>query len=121
MSAKIKEKLDFSIEGKLRGLFHLQQIDTKIDKLRTIRGELPLEVSDLEDTVTGLETRLNNLTAEVQELEQQLNEKKQSIKDFVEAQREFTKQVNRTTNEVAELSTVAFKEVVEKASKAVKV
>lgn len=46
---------------------------------------------------------------------------KQSIKDFVEAQREFTKQVNRTTNEVAELSTVAFKEVVEKASKAVKV
>ena len=45
---------------------------------------------------------------------------KESIKSFVEAQREFTKQVNRTTNEVVELSTVAFKEVAEKAAKAVK-
>lgn len=45
---------------------------------------------------------------------------KASIKDFVEAQREFSKQVNRTTNEVVELSTVAFKEVAEKAAKSVK-
>ncbi len=98
MSAKIKEKLDLSIEGKLRGLFHLQQIDTKIDKLRTIRGELPLEVSDLEDTVTGLETRLNNLTAEVQELEQQLNEKKQSIKDFQANIKKYQAQQSKVRN-----------------------
>jgi hypothetical protein len=45
---------------------------------------------------------------------------KASIKDFVEAQRDFTKQVNRTTNEVVELSTVAMKEVAEKATKAIK-
>jgi hypothetical protein len=45
---------------------------------------------------------------------------KESIKDFVEAQRTFTKQVNRTTNEVVELSTVAMKEVAEKTAKAIK-
>ena len=45
---------------------------------------------------------------------------KESIKDFVEAQRDFTKQVNRTTNEVVELSTTTMKEVAEKAAKAIK-
>ena len=69
MSAKIKEKIDASIEGKLKSLFELQLIDSKIDRLRTIRGELPLEVSDLEHTVAGLETRLTNVTEEVAELE----------------------------------------------------
>jgi predicted nucleic acid-binding Zn-ribbon protein len=82
MSAKIKEKIDASIEGKLKNLYHLQLVDSKIDRLRTVRGELPLEVSDLEDTVAGLETRLTNVTEEVAELENQLNEKKQAIKDF---------------------------------------
>ena len=82
MCAKIKEKIDASIEGKLRSLYELQLIDSKIDKLRTIRGELPLEVSDLEDIVTGLETRLNNVTTEVQDLETQIDEKKQAVKDF---------------------------------------
>ena len=65
MSAKIKEKLDASVEGKLKTLYQLQLIDSKIDRLQTIRGELPLEVSDLEDTVTGLQTRLQNVTEEV--------------------------------------------------------
>lgn len=82
MSAKIKEKVDASVEGKLKSLYQLQLIDSKIDRLRTIRGELPLEVSDLEDTVAGLETRLKNATEEVGELENSLNEKKQAIKDF---------------------------------------
>ena len=73
MSSKIKEKIDASVEGKLKSLYTLQLIDSKIDRLRTIRGELPLEVSDLEDTVAGLETRLTNITEEVAELENQLN------------------------------------------------
>ena len=82
MSAKIKEKIDASVEGKIRNLYELQLIDSRIDRLRTIRGELPLEVSDLEDTVAGLQTRLTNVTDEVAELENFLNEKKQAIKDF---------------------------------------
>lgn len=98
MCAKIKEKIDASIEGKLRSLYELQLIDSKIDKLRTIRGELPLEVSDLEDIVTGLETRLNNVTAEVEELENQINEKKQAIKDFQANIKKYEAQQGKVRN-----------------------
>ena len=98
MCAKIKEKIDASIEGKLRSLYELQLIDSKIDKLRTIRGELPLEVSDLEDIVTGLETRLNNVTTEVEELENQINEKKQAIKDFQANIKKYETQQGKVRN-----------------------
>lgn len=98
MSAKIKEKIDASIEGKLKNLYQLQLIDSKVDKLRTIRGELPLEVSDLEDTVAGLETRLANVTEEVAELENQLNEKKQNIKDFQANIKKYEAQQNKVRN-----------------------
>jgi predicted nucleic acid-binding Zn-ribbon protein len=98
MSAKIKEKIDASIEGKLKNLYHLQLVDSKIDKLRTIRGELPLEVSDLEDTVAGLETRLTNVTEEVNELENQLGEKKQNIKDFQANIKKYEAQQNKVRN-----------------------
>ena len=82
MCAKIKEKLDSSIEGKLRSLYQLQIIDSKIDRIRTIRGELPLEVQDLEDSVAGLETRVTNLSEELKSLEDAVIEKTQAIKDF---------------------------------------
>lgn len=98
MCAKIKEKIDASIEGKLRSLYELQLIDSKIDKLRTIRGELPLEVSDLEDIVAGLETRLNNVTAEVAELENQIEEKKQAIKDFQANIKKYEQQQGKVRN-----------------------
>lgn len=98
MCAKIKEKIDASVEGKLRSLYELQLIDSKIDRLRTIRGELPLEVSDLEDVVAGLETRLNNVSEEVNELENQLNEKKQSIKDFQANIKKYETQQNKVRN-----------------------
>jgi uncharacterized protein len=98
MCAKIKEKIDASIEGKLRSLYELQLIDSKIDRLRTVRGELPLEVSDLEDIVAGLETRLNNVTEEVQELENQINEKKQNIKDFQSNIKKYESQQNKVRN-----------------------
>jgi len=98
MSAKIKEKIDASIEGKLKSLYQLQLIDSKIDRLRTIRGELPLEVNDLEDTVAGLETRLTNVTEEVAELENQVNEKKQAVKDFTSNIKKYEAQQNKVRN-----------------------
>ncbi|MBL7896075.1 MAG: hypothetical protein JNK50_12340 [Bacteroidia bacterium] len=90
--------MDASVEGKLRSLYELQLIDSKIDRLRTVRGELPLEVSDLEDIVAGLETRLNNVTEEVQELENQINEKKQAIKDFQANIKKYEAQQNKVRN-----------------------
>ncbi len=98
MCAKIKEKIDASIEGKLRALYELQLIDSKIDRIRTIRGELPLEVQDLEDSVAGLETRVNNLTDELKALEEQVNEKTQAIKDFKANIKKYEAQQGKVRN-----------------------
>jgi len=73
--------LEITIEKKLMALYHLQQTDTKIDKIRIIRGELPLEVEDLEDEIAGLETRIDNYVLEIEQLEKQIKDKEASIKD----------------------------------------
>jgi uncharacterized protein len=62
---------EISIEEKLRQLFTLQKIDTKIDEIEVLKGELPIEVSDLEDEITGLETRLKNLNDTVKDIEKE--------------------------------------------------
>jgi predicted nucleic acid-binding Zn-ribbon protein len=69
------------IEDTLMAVYQLQQHDSQIDKIRMIRGELPLEVQDLDDEIIGLETRIENYHAEIQSLDKLVAEKKQSIKD----------------------------------------
>jgi uncharacterized protein len=59
------EEKDISIEEKLRALHELQSVVSAIDKIKVLRGELPLEVQDLEDDIAGLKTRLHNLDDEV--------------------------------------------------------
>jgi len=98
MCAKIKEKVDASIEGKLRALYELQIIDSKIDRIRIIRGELPLEVQDLEDSVAGLETRVTNLSDELKELQSQILEKTESIKDFKANIKKYEAQQGKVRN-----------------------
>ncbi|GAB4135609.1 MAG: C4-type zinc ribbon domain-containing protein [Bacteroidia bacterium] len=78
---KADEKTDIPVEEKLRALYELQQIDSQVDRIRTVRGELPLEVRDLEDEVAGLETRLNNLNEEIDALENAIVDKKNLVKD----------------------------------------
>jgi predicted nucleic acid-binding Zn-ribbon protein len=75
------EVTEVSIEEKLVALYTLQQIDSQIDKIRIIRGELPLEVQDLEDEIEGLQTRIDKHQEEVRNFEKQINEKKQAIKE----------------------------------------
>jgi predicted nucleic acid-binding Zn-ribbon protein len=72
---------EVTIEDKLRALYDLQQIDSRIDKIRTIRGELPLEVEDLEDEIAGLKTRLDKLKAETKTFDEEVSARKQQIKD----------------------------------------
>ena len=69
------------VEEKLRNLYELQKVYSTIDKIRIVRGELPLEVTDLEDEVAGLETRITNLTDEVSVLKDSVVEKNNAIKD----------------------------------------
>ena len=69
------KKVEYSVEERLRALYDLQLIDSRIDKLRSVRGELPLEVEDLEDEVAGLEVRVDKVNAEIEELENLIKEK----------------------------------------------
>ncbi|MFH0999316.1 MAG: C4-type zinc ribbon domain-containing protein [Bacteroidota bacterium] len=76
-----KTEDEISNEKRLVALFSLQQIDSQVDKIRIIRGELPLEVQDLEDEVAGLGTRIDNFIQETTQLERQIAEKKAAIND----------------------------------------
>jgi predicted nucleic acid-binding Zn-ribbon protein len=73
--------METTVEQKLISLFNLQLIDSKIDKIHNIRGELPVEVSDLEDEVTGLSTRVDKLTQEVQHFKHSIDDRKNFIKE----------------------------------------
>ncbi|MBK9399969.1 MAG: hypothetical protein IPN36_03660 [Bacteroidetes bacterium] len=75
------DKGDNTIEDKLRALYQLQLIDSQIDRIRITRGELPMEVSDLEDEVAGLQTRINKYSEEVKDLEDQIKNRKNTVKD----------------------------------------
>ena len=78
---KAVDPADISVDDKLKALYNLQTVDTETDKIKILRGELPLEVQDLEDEIAGLETRANNYKEEVENLEQSVGTKKNEIKD----------------------------------------
>ena len=96
--ATIKEKVDASVEEKLRTLYELQLIDSKIDRLRIVRGELPLEVQDLEDVVAGMETRFENYSAEVKDLDNQITERQNAIKDHKANIKKYEAQLTKVKN-----------------------
>jgi predicted nucleic acid-binding Zn-ribbon protein len=98
VKAKTDEKNDISVEQKLKTLFELQIIDSKIDKIRTVRGELPLEVRDLEDIVTGLETRMNNLTEELKAMEDGITDKKNVMKEAQALIKKYEAQQGKVRN-----------------------
>jgi len=76
---KAEEVVEMSVEDKLRALYELQTVDSSIDKIRILRGELPLEVEDLEDEVAGLETRIKNFEGEVEKLQESVSKKNNEI------------------------------------------
>jgi predicted nucleic acid-binding Zn-ribbon protein len=75
---------------KLRAIYDLQLIDSRIDEIRNVRGELPLEVEDLEDEVAGLSTRSEKLKSELEVIEDLIKGKKNSIDDHKEAIKKYT-------------------------------
>jgi len=85
------DAVELSVEEKLRALYKLQKINSEIDKIRTLRGELPLEVQDLEDEIAGLQTRIDKLHEEVKSLETSAANKKTEIsaaKDHIKKYKE---------------------------------
>ncbi|SOD20230.1 zinc ribbon domain-containing protein [Pedobacter xixiisoli] len=73
--------MEQTVEQKLKALYELQNLHTKIDKIRQIRGELPIEVADLEDEVAGLETRIQKIKAELDDTEDAIVNRKNMIKE----------------------------------------
>ena len=96
--AAAKKKTENTVEEKLRALYRLQLIDSAIDKIRIIRGELPLEVEDLQDEIAGLDTRLSNLKTELGEAEQRISERKNSIIDSSELIKKYETQQKNVRN-----------------------
>jgi len=91
-------KSDISVEEKLKSLFKLQTIDTQIDKIRIVRGELPLEVQDLEDELAGIQTRIDNLQTELSQFDQAIGEKKNAIKDALALIKKYEAQQGNVRN-----------------------
>ena len=78
---KAQDLTERSTEEKLRFLFEMQMVDSEIDKIKILRGELPLEVQDLEDEIAGLQTRVSNMLEEMKEMEEAIQRKKNEIVD----------------------------------------
>jgi len=89
---------EFSIEEKLKALYVLQEIDSNIDKIRTIRGELPMEVTDLEDEVAGLETRIQHINEEIAQTHDMVAKKKQAAKDAKDQIKKYESQQSKVKN-----------------------
>jgi len=95
---EVEDAHDRAVRDKLLTLFTLQTIDTRIDRIRIIRGELPLEVQDLEDDVAGLQTRLNNIETEIADNKLQSNNQKLFIKDCIALIKKYEEQQNNVRN-----------------------
>lgn len=94
----MSKKATATPEEKLRALYDLQIMDSKIDEIRITRGELPLEVRDLEDEVSGLEKRFEKMSTELDDLNKELTAKKFTIEDSNTKIKKYTEQQNSVRN-----------------------
>lgn len=89
---------DFSIEEKLVSLIKLQKIDSKLDEIEILKGELPMEVSDLEDEIEGLNARRTRIEEEINGMTKYIEEKKELIKEAGELKTKYEKQSENVKN-----------------------
>ncbi len=90
--------MEQSVEQKLKALWALQSIHTKIDKIRQVRGELPIEVADLEDEIAGLDTRIEKIRTDLDELEDSIVNRRNMIKEAQAAIKKYEGQLNEVKN-----------------------
>ena len=91
-------KKELTAAEKMGALNNLQKIDTKIDKIQTLKGELPMEVEDLEDELAGLNTRIGKIDDEITEVEEELSGRETSIKKSNELISKYEKQMDNVKN-----------------------
>jgi len=95
---KSAELAEMTVAEKLKALYDKQMVDTAIDKIKILRGELPLEVEDLEDEIEGLQTRVSKFDEDVASLDKSINGKKQEINNSQELIKKYTEQQNNVRN-----------------------
>lgn len=93
-----KKKDEEIVEDRLKTLFELQQKLSEIDTIKTLRGELPLEVADLEDEIIGLDTRIEKQEAQLKEIEVSATAQKQKIKDSTLKVDKYKEQLDNVRN-----------------------
>jgi len=92
------KKKELTAAEKMSSLYKLQKIDTQIDKIRTLKGELPMEVEDLEDELVGLNTRMAKIEASIEEVDTELTNREESIKTSNELISKYEKQMDNVKN-----------------------
>ena len=92
------KKAEATVEDKLRALYDLQLIDSRVDEIRNVRGELPLEVEDLEDEVAGMNTRLEKLNADLALTDDSIKDKKNLIEESKSLIKKYSEQQNNVRN-----------------------
>ena len=92
------KKSEVTLEDKLRALYDLQLIDSRVDEIRNVRGELPLEVEDLENEIAGLENRLENFQQEVSNFDFQTKEQKNKIEVAKEEHKKYEENLKNVRN-----------------------
>ena len=89
---------EYSVEEKLSSLVRLQKIDSKLDEIQILKGELPMEVSDLEDEIQGLHSRQTRIEEEINGITEFIETKKNAIKDADALVKKYQKQSNAVKN-----------------------
>ncbi|MCH2194466.1 C4-type zinc ribbon domain-containing protein [Kordia sp.] len=92
------KKKEVTVEEKLRALFDLQLIDSRVDEIKNVRGELPLEVEDLEDEVAGLNTRLEKFHGDLDQIDEDIKNKKNIIEEAKSLIKKYTEQQKNVRN-----------------------
>ncbi|MFA6752611.1 MAG: C4-type zinc ribbon domain-containing protein [Fermentimonas sp.] len=95
---KAKAEQEVSVEDKLKSLFKLQSYLSEIDRIKTLRGELPLEVADLDDEIAGLGTRINNFQLELKQLDENIKAQKGKIETSKTKIEKYNKQLDNVRN-----------------------
>jgi predicted nucleic acid-binding Zn-ribbon protein len=93
-----KDPAEFSVEEKLKALYQLQTMLSEIDKIKTLRGELPLEVQDLEDELAGLNTRIEKIKGEITDLTKSIADSKVAIERSKSLIAKYTEQQDNVRN-----------------------
>ena len=99
MAKEIRKDLhEYTVEEKLKSLYQLQLIFSEIDRIKTLRGELPLEVQDLEDEVAGLRTRIGNILGSVEEIKNEEAKRRNKIEEAKAMIEKYTEDQNNVRN-----------------------